>query len=152
MRLGNGEQSTNWESAKACIAYSEERVRVAARSAAHNPTMATAGKLVFGIAGLGIGTGFVLAGVWSIDQLKETDNRANKMISPSAPPLPPHGPPPPMHPPSPMLPPPPPSTPPPPTERRSLEEGAVFKFTEAEEKKIVNEVRGSILGLTKKKL
>ena len=110
--------------------------------------MATAGKLLFGISGLGIGTGFLLAGLWSLDQLRETDNRANRIISPSMPPSPPMGPPPPMFPPSPMKPPPPPSAP----ARRLLEEGNVFKFTEAEEKKIVNELRGSILGLSKEQL
>ena len=50
---------------------------------------------------------------------------------------------------------PPPPTPPPPSPpagRRLFEEGNVFKFTEAEEKKIVNELRGSILGLSKEQL
>ena len=124
--------------------------------------MATAGKLVFGVAGLGIGTGFLLAGLWSVDQLRDTDTRANKMISPSMPPLPPQGPPPPVAPPSPMLPPspspPPPSpSPPPPARRRLVEEGAGFKFTEKEENKYVSDLegllidpRGSIMGLADK--
>jgi len=115
--------------------------------------MALAGKILFGVAGLGIGTGFLLAGLWSLDQLRETDNRANRIISPSMPPSPPFGPPPPMDPPSPMGPPPPTPPPPsPPAGRRLFEEGNVFKFTEAEEKKIVNELRGSILGLSKEQL
>ena len=114
--------------------------------------MALAGKIVFGVAGLGIGTGFLLAGLWSVDQLRETDNRANRIISPSMPPSPPMGPPPPLFPPSPKTPP---SNPPPlpsAPARRLFEEGNVFKFTEAEEKKIVNELRGSILGLSKEQL
>ena len=114
--------------------------------------MALAGKVLFGVAGLGIGTGFLLAGLWSLDQLRETDNRANRIISPSMPPSPPFGPPPPVQPPSPMTPP---SNPPPlpsAPARRLFEEGNVFKFTEAEEKKIVNELRSSILGMSKEQL
>jgi hypothetical protein len=132
--------------------------------------MATTGKLVFGVAGLSIGTGFFLAGLWSMDQLRDTDTRANRIVMPSMPPLPPQGPPPPSAPPlspppstppsppslpplKPPLPPPsppPPSPPPPDTGRRLLEEGTVFKFTKAEEKKIVNDLRGSVVGLSNK--
>ena len=131
------------------------RARRAQRAATFVQTlnpMATVGKLVFGISGLGIGTGFSLAGLWSVDQLRSTDTRANQMISPSMPPSPPQGPPPPVAPPSPMLPPSP-SPPPPlsPAGRRLLEEGTVFKFTEKEENKIVNDLRGSsIMSLSNK--
>tara|TARA_B110000444_G_scaffold258266_1_gene298727 strand:+ start:612 stop:932 length:321 start_codon:yes stop_codon:yes gene_type:complete len=102
------------------------------------------GKIVFGVAGIGIGTGFLLAGLWSLDQLRETDSRANRMISPSMPPLPPTAPPSPALPPLPT--PPPPS---PPARRRLSGDGSVFKFTQEEENKIIGEVRNSIMGVKK---
>tara|TARA_B110000116_G_scaffold259550_2_gene261759 strand:- start:5038 stop:5385 length:348 start_codon:yes stop_codon:yes gene_type:complete len=115
--------------------------------------MATTGKLVFGVAGLGIGTGFLLAGIWSVDQLRDTDKRANRIIFPSMPPLPPQSPPPPMPPPLPPPSPPPPSPPPsPPAGRRLSGDGSVFKFTDEEEKKIITDMRVSIMGLTNKGL
>ena len=108
--------------------------------------MSSTGTVLFAVGGVGILTGFVIAGIWSLDQLRDTDTRANQMISPSMPPSPPMGPPPPLFPPSPLNPPPPPSAPPP-AGRRLLEEGTVFKFTPEEEKKIMRDVRSSLLGM-----
>jgi len=109
--------------------------------------MSSTGTVLFAVGSIGILTGFVIAGIWSLDQLRDTDTRANQMISPSMPPAPPMGPPPPMFPPSPFSPPspmPPPSAPP---ARRLLEEKSVFKFTADEEKKIMRDVRSSLLGM-----
>ena len=106
--------------------------------------MSSTGTVLFAVGGIGILTGFVIAGVWSLDQLRDTDTRANQMISPSMPPSPP------MSPPSPFAPPsPPPPSPPPPSApaRRLLEDGTVFKFTPEEEKKIMRDVRSSLLGM-----
>ena len=112
--------------------------------------MAMSGKLVFGVATAGMGVGFFWTGMRSLDQLKDTDTRANQMTSPSMPPSPP------MHP-SPVKPPPssppmaPPMAPPPTSRRREmLEQGNVFKFSETEEPNIVADVRSSILGMAKK--
>lgn len=108
--------------------------------------MALSGKLVFGVATAGMGVGFFWTGMRSLDQLKDTDTRANQMISPSMPPSPPMMPPSPLMPPSPMHPPPPPAT----RRRAMLEQGSVFKFSEHEEKKILADVQSSILGMAKK--
>ena len=103
--------------------------------------MSSTGTALFALGGIGILTGFVIAGVWSLDQLRDTDTRANQMISPSMPPSPPMGPPPPTYPPSPFAPPSAPAT------RRLLDEKTVFKFTSEEEKKIMRDVRSSLLGM-----
>lgn len=108
--------------------------------------MALSGKLIFGASSIGMGVGFFWAGMRSLDQLKDTDTRANQMTSPSMPPSPPMSPPLPSMPPSPMQPPPPPAT----RRRAMLEQGSVFKFSETEEKKILADVRSSILGMAKK--
>jgi len=105
--------------------------------------MSSTGTALFALGGIGILTGFVIAGIWSLDQLRDTDTRANQMISPSMPPSPPMGPPPPSYPPSPLAPPP----PSPPAGRRLLEEKTVFKFTAEEEKKIMRDVRSSLMGM-----
>lgn len=121
-------------------AYSPQRTPVCGQK------MALSGKLVFGVATAGMGVGFFWTGMRSLDQLKDTDTRANQMISPSMPPSPPMMPPSPLMPPSPMHPPPPPAT----RRRAMLEQGSVFKFSEHEEKKILADVRSSILGMAKK--
>ena len=108
--------------------------------------MSSTGTILFALGGIGILTGFVVAGVWSLDQLRDTDTRANEMVSPSMPPMPPISPPP-LFPPSPFNPP---SAPPPTPSapaRRLLNEKTVFKFTAEEEKKIMRGVRSSLVGM-----
>ena len=99
--------------------------------------MTSTGTALFALGSIGILTGFVIAGIWSLDQLRDTDTRANQMISPSMPPAPP------VSPPSPFAPP----SAPPPTSRRLLNEKTVFKFKPEEEKKIMRDVRSSLLGM-----
>mgnify|MGYP004256839899 CR=1 FL=1 len=101
--------------------------------------MSMTGSILFGVGGIGIAVGFFTTAFWTLEQLRETDTRANEMISPSMPPAPPVSPPPAPPPPSPPV-----------ARRRALAEGNVFKFTAAEEKKIMNDVRGSLLGMPKK--
>ena len=114
------------------------------RASAHIQ-MSMTGTILFGVGGVGILTGFFSAGMWSLDQLRATDNRANSMISPSMPPMPPQMP-------SPN--PPPPSPPPlaPAARRRVLtervNEPSVFKFTPKEEAKILG--RNSVINTHKK--
>ena len=109
--------------------------------------MSMTGTILFGVGGVGIITGFLSAGMWSLDQLRATDNRANSMIAPSMPPSPPSPPP---------QPPPPPFSPSPsqPALRRVLtgrvNEPSVFKFTAKEEAKILGGVRGSLVNTHKK--
>lgn len=103
--------------------------------------MSMTGTILFGVGGAGILTVFLSAGMWSLDQLRETDNRANGMVSPSMPPMPPQSPASPS--------PPPPSPSPPPLARRRvlterIDEPSVFKFTAKEEKEILGGVRGSL--------
>jgi len=95
--------------------------------------MSMTGSILFGLGGAGIVGGFFITAYWTLEQLRETDTRANGMISPSMPPSPPIAPPP----------------SPPVARRRLLEEGTVYKFTAEEEKKIVSGVRSSLLGMSK---
>ena len=101
--------------------------------------MSMTGSILFGVGGVGIAVGFFTTAFWTLEQLRETDTRANEMISPSMPPAPPVSPPPAPPPPS-----------PPAARRRALAEGNVFKFTASEEKKIMSDIRGSLLGMPKK--
>ena len=94
--------------------------------------MSMTGSILFGVGGIGIAVGFFTTAFWTLEQLRETDTRANEMIAPSMPPSPPMAPP-----------------PSPPVARRRLEEGTVFKFTSAEEKKIMRDVRSSLMGMPK---
>ena len=94
--------------------------------------MSMTGSILFGVGGIGIAVGFFTTAFWTLEQLRETDTRANEMIAPSMPPSPPMAPP-----------------PSPPVARRRLEEGTVFKFTPTEEKKIMRDVRSSLMGMPK---
>ena len=120
------------------------RVARVARPAYKRIQMSMTGTILFGVGGVGILTGFLSAGMWSLDQLRATDNRANNMISPSMPPMPP------QMPASPS--PPPPSPSPPPARRRVLtervNEPSVFKFPSKEEAKILG--RNSVVNTHKK--
>ena len=109
--------------------------------------MSSTGTVLFAVGSIGILTGFVISGIWSLDQLRDTDTRANQMISPSMPPSPPMDPPSPLMPPSPFMPPPPPPMAP---TRRLLNEKSSFKFTADEETKIMRDVRSSLLGMPTK--
>ena len=102
--------------------------------------MASAGTLLFAIGTLGIAAGFGWTTYSALEQIRETDTRANDMISPSSPPAPP------AHPPPPPNPPPPPAAP---IARRLFEQSSVYKFAPDEEKKIMRDVRASLLGMPK---
>ena len=99
--------------------------------------MAPVGTLLFAIGTLGIAAGFGWTTYSALEQIRETDTRANDMISPAMPPSPPAHPSP--------FPPPPPAVP----ARRLFEQGSVYKFAPDEEKKIVRDVRASLLGMPK---
>ena len=101
-------------------------------------TMAPVGTLLFAIGTLGIAAGFGWTTYSALEQIRETDTRANDMISPASPPAPP------AHP-SPHPPPPPEA----PTARRLFEQGSAYKFNPNEEQKIMRDVRASLLGVPK---
>ena len=91
--------------------------------------MTIAGTVIFLTAITGMTIGLVIAGIMSMDIIKERDNDANNMVKPAAPP-----------PPSPMA---------PPAARRLLEESVapnqkLFSFTPDEEKPVLREVQQSM--------
>lgn len=104
--------------------------------------MTLAGQIIFLVGGAGILVGFLSATVMSLDVMRETDTRANSMVSPSAPPSPPM---------SPL--PAPPSPPSDPAGRRLLDQpvgnGKLFSFSDEEEKRVLRQVRESMLGNVK---
>tara|TARA_B100001741_G_C16335455_1_gene497017 strand:- start:318 stop:635 length:318 start_codon:yes stop_codon:yes gene_type:complete len=92
--------------------------------------MTVAGTVIFLTAITGMTIGLVIAGVMSMDIIKERDNDANNMVKPAAPP-----------PPSPMA--------PPGGSRRLFEESVapnqkLFSFTPDEEKRVLREVQQSM--------
>ena len=99
------------------------------RATRRNGAMTIAGTVIFLTAVTGMTIGLVIAGVMSMDIIKERDNDANNMVKPAAPP-----------PPSPIA---------PPAARRLREDAPeaghqLFSFTPEEEKRVLRQVQQSM--------